>query len=153
RSTGPKTPRGKGRASQNAVRHGFRADLAVLPFEQADAWERHRDGVVHSLGPVGTLEQTLALRVALCLWRLQRVAVYEAATSMAAIAATGDEIARHKTGDPIAVLLSASSEDIRQQAKAEKELDKIRSQLKEAKEELAIVELLAAGADDATPVH
>ena len=73
RSTGPKTPKGKGRASQNAVRHGFRSDLAVLPFEQADAWERHRDGVVRSLKPVGTLEEALALRAALCLWRLQRV--------------------------------------------------------------------------------
>ena len=151
-STGPKTPKGKGRASQNAVRHGLRSDLAVLPFEQADAWERHRDGIVRSLAPVGTLEEALALRVALCLWRLQRVAVYEVATATAAIEATTDEIKRHKTGDPIAVLLAASADDIRRLAKKEEELEKVRVHLKDAEEELAIVELLAAAADDAAPV-
>src|SRR4051812_17110843 len=84
-STGPKTPSGKARSSRNAARHGFRSELAVLPFEQADAWEQHRDGVVRSLAPVGTLEEALAVRAALCLWRLQRVAVYEAGTATADI--------------------------------------------------------------------
>src|SRR6516162_1661623 len=101
RSTGPKTPSGKDRSSRNAVRHGFRSELAVLPFEQADEWERHRDGVIRSLAPVGTLEEALAFRVALCLWRLQRVAVYEAGTATDAIESVADEIARHRTGDPI----------------------------------------------------
>ena len=151
-STGPKTPKGKGRASQNAVRHGLRADLAVLPFEQADAWERHRDGIVRSLVPVGTLEEALALRMALCLWRLQRIAVYEAATATAAIDSTKDEIERHKTGDPIAVLLAASADDLRRLAATEEELEKVRVHLKDAEEELAIVELLAAAADEAAPV-
>ncbi len=109
RSTGPKTPSGKGRSSKNAVRHGFRSELAVLLFEQVEAWERHRDGVIRSLTPVRTLEEALAFRVALCLWRLQRVADYEAATATAAIESVADEIARHQTGDPIAILVAARS--------------------------------------------
>ena len=152
RSTGPRTADGKGRSSRNAVRHGFRSDLAVLPYEQADAWERHRDGVVRSLAPAGTLEEALACRVALCLWRLQRVAVYEAATATAAIESTKDEIERHRSGDPIAVLLAPSTDDMRLLAKTEEELSKVRVHVGEAEAELAIVELLAAGADDATPV-
>src|SRR5215469_4619909 len=112
RSTGPKTPSGKDRSSRNAVRHGLRSELAVLPFEQAEAWERHRDGIIRSLTPVGTLEEALAFRVALCLWRLQRVAVYESSTATAAIESVADEIARHQTGDPIAILVAASSNDI-----------------------------------------
>src|SRR5215469_7022270 len=112
RSTGPITPSGKGRSARNAVRHGFRSQLTVLPFEQEEAWERHREGVIRSLTPVGTLEEALAFRVSLCLWRLQRVAVYEAATATAAIESVADEIARHKTGDLIAILVEASSNDI-----------------------------------------
>jgi hypothetical protein len=152
RSTGPKTPSGKGRSSRNAVRHGFRSELAVLPFEQEEAWERHRDGVIRSLTPVGTLEEALAFRVALCLWRLQRVAVYEAATATAAIESVADEIARHQPGDPIAILVAASSNDIRQQSKAEEELDEVRDHLEESEEELAILLLLIDRADDATLV-
>jgi hypothetical protein len=152
RSTGPKTPSGKGRSSRNALRHGLRSDLAVLPFEQADAWERHRDGVIRSLAPVGTLEEALAFRVALCLWRLQRVAVYEAGTATAAIESVADEIARHETRDSIAILVEASWDDIHQLGKTEEELDKARAHLTDTEAELAILELLAAGADDATPV-
>jgi hypothetical protein len=152
RSTGPKTAQGKSRSSGNAVRHGFRSELAVLPFEQAEAWERHRDGVTRSLTPVGTLEEVLALRVALCLWRLQRVAVYEAAIATAAIEATSDEIERHECGDPITVVLSASAADFRKLDQVEEELEMVRGHLTNAKAELAIVELLEIGADDATPV-
>ena len=152
RSTGPKTPQGKSVSSRNAVRHGFRSELAVLPFEQADAWERHRDGVARSLAPVGTLEEALALRVALCLWRLQRVAAYEAGTATAAIEGVADEIARHEAGDPIAVLVAASSTDRRQLAEAEKDLEAAQSHVRQTEAELAILELLVAEADDATPV-
>jgi hypothetical protein len=76
-STGPKTTQGKGRASKNALRHGLRSELPVLPGEQQEDWEAHRAGVLQSLAPAGTLEEALASRVALCLWRLNRVSRYE----------------------------------------------------------------------------
>jgi hypothetical protein len=76
-STGPTTPDGKARSSKNALRHGLRSAVPVLPGERAEDWQEHRDGILRSLAPVGTLEQSLAERVALCLWRLQRVAAYE----------------------------------------------------------------------------
>jgi hypothetical protein len=152
RSTGPKTADGKGRSSRNAVRHAFRSELAVLPYEQADAWELHRDGVTRSLAPVGTLEEALAHRVALCLWRLQRVAVYEAGTATAAIEGVADEIARRDSGDATLALVAAASDDARRLCKTEEELEKVRVHVEGAEAELAIVELLVAGADDATPV-
>ena len=76
-STGPKTPAGRARSSKNALRHGLRSDLPVLPGERAEDWQAHHDGILRSLAPAGTLEQCLAERVALCLWRPQRVAAYE----------------------------------------------------------------------------
>jgi hypothetical protein len=155
-STGPCTSKGNARAATNAVRHGLRSELAVLPFEQAEDWVRHRDSVVRSLAPAGGLEHELAERVAICLWRLRRVAAYEAATTTAAIQQVADDAERHAENSAEEwddhSLEMAGGDDLSRQAKVEKKLDKAREQLAWAEGELAIVKLLAAEADDATPV-
>jgi hypothetical protein len=80
RSTGPTTPGGKARSSKNALRHGVYSFLPVVPgMEWNEDWEIHRTGILKSLAPEGTLEEALAERVALCLWRLNRVHRYETA--------------------------------------------------------------------------
>ena len=79
-STGPRTSEGKAVVALNATKHGIFAAVPVLPGECHDAWEAHRAGVVGSLAPVGLLEVNLAERGALLLWRLQRLARYEAET-------------------------------------------------------------------------
>ena len=48
--------------------------MAIPTFESEAEWEEHRAAVVASLYPEGFLETQLAERVALCLWRLKRVA-------------------------------------------------------------------------------
>jgi hypothetical protein len=77
KSTGPKTEAGKAKARHNAVSHGMRSLTPVLPNEKPKEWETHRDGIIESLAPAGRLEEELAERVALCLWRLRRVMAYE----------------------------------------------------------------------------
>jgi len=79
-STGPRTVEGKVIVARNAMKHGIFAAVPVVPGECPEAWEAHRAGVVDSLGPVGLLEINLAERAALLLWRLQRLARYEAET-------------------------------------------------------------------------
>jgi len=79
-STGPRTAEGKVIVSRNATRHGIYSNVPVVPGEYPEAWEAHRAGVVDSLAPVGLLEVNLAERAALLLWRLQRLARYEAET-------------------------------------------------------------------------
>jgi hypothetical protein len=79
-STGPRTAEGKAIVSRNATRHGIFASVPVIPGECPQTWEAHRAGVVESLSPVGLLELNLAERAALLLWRLQRLARYEAET-------------------------------------------------------------------------
>ena len=59
----------------NPVKHGVTAN--VLPFER-NAWQRHLEAVRAELQPVGPIEAALAERVALALWRLRRVAAWEA---------------------------------------------------------------------------
>ena len=78
--TGPKTPQGKARSSRNPTRFGIHSADPVIPgIENLDEWRAHREGVIRSLAPVGSLETKLAERVALLLWRLNRVIAYEQA--------------------------------------------------------------------------
>lgn len=79
KSTGPKTEEGKAASSANALRHGLTAELLVLlPDEDGDAFERLREGVIADLTPVSALQEVLAERAAVLLWRLDRVARMEA---------------------------------------------------------------------------
>ena len=79
KSTGPKSEAGKAASSANALSHGLSASLdAVLPDEDADAFERLRQGVIADLAPAGALQGALAERVAVLLWRLDRAARLEA---------------------------------------------------------------------------
>jgi hypothetical protein len=91
RSTEPKTAGGKARSSQNALRHGLRSELPVLPGEDSRGWEEHRAGILRSLAPAGPLEAELAGRVALSLWRLRRVAVYETAVTALGVNGVAEE--------------------------------------------------------------
>ncbi|MGE3511472.1 MAG: hypothetical protein AB7N65_21590 [Vicinamibacterales bacterium] len=78
RSTGPKTEAGKEIAKLNAVRHGGLSPLPVIPeVETRDAWQQHLDGTLESLRPMSHLETVLAERVALLLWRMNRVVRFE----------------------------------------------------------------------------
>jgi len=78
KSTGPRTEAGREIAKLNAVKHGGLSPLPVLPeVETRDAWQAHLDGTLASLQPSGHLEMVLAERVALILWRMNRVARFE----------------------------------------------------------------------------
>ena len=79
RSTGPKSAAGKAASSANALRHGLSAARAVvLPDEDGEAYERLRQGVIADLDPANTLQEALALRIVVLLWRLDRAARLEA---------------------------------------------------------------------------
>jgi hypothetical protein len=78
-SAGPRTAAGKARSSQNALKHGMTARSALIPGESPEQWREHREGVLFALGAKGALETALADRLALTLWRLQRIASCDAA--------------------------------------------------------------------------
>lgn len=79
KSTGPRTEAGKAASSANALRHGLTAELLVLlTDEDGDAFKRLREGVIADLAPAGALQEVLAERAAVLLWRLDRVARMEA---------------------------------------------------------------------------
>lgn len=67
----------KTKPALNALQHGIRT-ARVLPAEQP-AYEAHSADLKASLAPKDYLEELLVERVALCLWRLQRLTVWEGA--------------------------------------------------------------------------
>src|SRR5262252_5485625 len=79
RSTGPKTPEGKAAVRLNAIRHGLLARDAVLPGEDADAFEDLWNQVRAELSPMGPIEELLVERVVNTMWRLRRLGRAETA--------------------------------------------------------------------------
>jgi hypothetical protein len=59
----------------NPLKHAITA--GILPHERK-AWQRHLEAVRAELQPVGPVEEALVERIALALWRLRRVAAWEA---------------------------------------------------------------------------
>jgi hypothetical protein len=83
RSKGPLSAASRARSALNAIRHGLRAKSVVLPgLETAAEWEDHVAAVAGSLRPTTYLEEQLAERIALQLWRLRRAARAEHAAAL-----------------------------------------------------------------------
>ena len=73
KSRGPKTPEGRARSAQNALKHGLRAEkYLVLPEEDAAEFAGLEAALLEELAPVGALQAVLARRVAVAAWRLAR---------------------------------------------------------------------------------
>jgi hypothetical protein len=76
KSTGPKTPEGKKRSSQNAIKHGLLAAQILTfdgdPNETTRDFNRLLDGLIHDFQPTDTQEKLLVERIAVCYWRLRR---------------------------------------------------------------------------------
>jgi hypothetical protein len=75
---GPRTAAGKAASSRNALKHGLRSGIPVIPgVESFEEWEEFKDGIVASYAPEGRLETELAETCANILWRKRRVYNYE----------------------------------------------------------------------------
>jgi hypothetical protein len=157
RSTGPKTANGKARSRSNAIRHGLRSELPVLPGERLKEWEQYREGILLSLAPVGTLEEELAGRVALCLWRLRRVMAFETAAATAGIEQVDDDrraAAEKADNHDLQVRIRAPYEqpDHIRLALAEQGLRAEQLGLSNREAGRGLVEQIVAGVDDTTAV-
>jgi hypothetical protein len=147
KQTGPNTEIGKQRVARNALQHGLSADRLVLPWESADDWERHRQGMLETLGPGNAFELELAERVALCLWRLRRVARYETAITLVGQEDAEDE----KVSASLAQVFDATDTqaDKRLVAEFDRELDTVRQGKERTGQVLDLLGRLAELADQA----
>jgi hypothetical protein len=79
KSRGPRTPEGKARSAQNALKHGLRAQqYVVLPEEDAAAFAAREAALLAELAPQGALQRLLAGRIVAAAWRLERAERIEA---------------------------------------------------------------------------
>jgi len=73
KSRGPKSPEGKTRSAQNALKHGLRAEKFVtVGDESAQEFAALESALVEELAPDGVLQRLLASRIARAAWRLER---------------------------------------------------------------------------------
>ena len=89
----------------NSVKHGALSEL--VPSWEQEAFTAHRKAVRGSVGTGGYVQQQLADRAALALWRLERVARWEAQQMEADLRRWSD---RHQGGDPFAALHSSQQQ-------------------------------------------
>ena len=78
RSTGPKTEAGKALSRTNAYKHGLTAQTIVIGDEDPKAFERLRAELGNEYNPRPGIESELVERLAMHMWRLRRVPVFEA---------------------------------------------------------------------------
>jgi hypothetical protein len=149
KSSGPRTALGKARSAQNAVRHGLRSELPVLPGEKARDWEELQADILRSLAPVGALEEALANRVALCLWRQRRVILYEVGVTAAGLAEVEEEARAQAVGDP------SLPEQLSDTVKLQQMLEDLEEKQEHFRSRQQVVQLLEAlpGAADETAVN
>jgi|NGEPerStandDraft_6_1074524.scaffolds.fasta_scaffold19325_5 hypothetical protein len=82
KSNGPKTPEGKARSRRNALKHGILASALLITqgggAEDAAEFYELLSGLHRDLAPVGTLEEMLVEKIAVCWWRQKRALRCEA---------------------------------------------------------------------------
>jgi hypothetical protein len=72
KSTGPRTGQGRTRASLNRLLHGLRASTPVLPGEDLSVFMELTARITADVQPQGAVEEFMAERVAMGMWRLRR---------------------------------------------------------------------------------
>ena len=78
KSTGPRTPEGKARSSQNALKHGLLARDAVMADEDPAEYDRQLQILEENLFPKNAIEFEFVLQIADARWRLRRITRIEA---------------------------------------------------------------------------
>jgi len=77
-SMGPKTEEGKARSSQNSLKHGMYAKLALLPNEDCEEYLAYTTAMIADLKPEGPLQHEFAQVVSDNFWRMRRFRITEA---------------------------------------------------------------------------
>ncbi len=83
KSTGPKTPEGKARSAKNATVHGLRsADTVIntaIYSEDQSEFDNLLKSLIERFTPASEAEKRQVFRIAVCMWRLNRLAIAETA--------------------------------------------------------------------------
>ncbi len=78
KSTGPRSPEGKSKSSQNATTHGLTSSRPILPPDEQQDFDAFLQDTVDDLQPQGAIELSFAKRIAFLFFQLDRAASSEA---------------------------------------------------------------------------
>jgi hypothetical protein len=78
KSTGPRTPDGKARSSQNALKHGLTAKTRFFPARIPQSSPCFFEALIEAMAPQGAIEAYHVERAAEIAWRLKRLPHFEA---------------------------------------------------------------------------
>jgi hypothetical protein len=73
KSTGPRTPTGKARSSQNAIKTGLYSATALLPTEDPEEYRAHSESYAASLRPRDPVQTDLVKTLSDNVWCLRRI--------------------------------------------------------------------------------
>jgi hypothetical protein len=76
-STGPRSPGGKAKSSQNSIKYGFYSQAVLMNGEDPQAYDDLREHLWSNLNPRNALEEICARNIIDAHWRLQRLAFVE----------------------------------------------------------------------------
>ena len=78
RSTGPRSEDGRRASSLNALKHGLRSQLTVIPGENQADFDALFDAFAEEAAPETARDLAAVRKIAACEWRLRRIAALEA---------------------------------------------------------------------------
>src|SRR5215472_9492970 len=102
-SKGPRSAETKSRSRLNAIKHGLKAKLPVLPGEDAQQYQGRLDAWMGDLQPRNDLEQTLVERAVTLTWQLDRAERAEAARLSSIIRAAPEDAVRRQEEEAAAL--------------------------------------------------
>jgi hypothetical protein len=77
-STGPTTPEGKSRSSQNALRHGLTARHLIVREDQRQQFDELHNALLEEIDPQGAMENFTFHQLVHAAWNLERFRALEA---------------------------------------------------------------------------
>src|SRR5262249_20818275 len=103
KSQGPKSPEGEARSRFNALKHGLKAKLPVLPGEDPQEYQGLLDAWIADLKPRNDVEQALVRRAVTITWQLDRAERAETARLAGLIRAAPAEAACRQEEEALAL--------------------------------------------------
>jgi hypothetical protein len=115
KSTGPRTPTGKGIVARNALTHGFFSKWLLVHHpdgqETQAEYDELRAAIWEHYEPVGFLEELLAEKILVCCWRLRRLIRSESGHISKALAEHDHDRESRATAEQPALAASTNRED------------------------------------------
>ena len=144
KSSGPRTPAGKARSSQNALKTGLYSATALLPNEDPEEYRAHAESYAVSLKPQDPVQADLVKILSdnvWCLRRIRRLVAVQTASVSALIDADGSQQIPYKAITvETRALESFSRHEHRLQNAVAKTLKLLKELQKEPREEEALPE-------------